>query len=44
MSGIGKTISNPAPRVGEHTDAVLGGLLRLSADEIASLRKSGAVG
>jgi crotonobetainyl-CoA:carnitine CoA-transferase CaiB-like acyl-CoA transferase len=44
MSGMGKTISNPAPRVGEHTDAVLGSLLRLSADEIASLRKSGAVG
>ena len=44
MSGMGKTISNPAPRVGEHTDAVLGSLLRLSANEIASLRKSGAVG
>ena len=28
----------------EHTDAVLQTLLRLSADEIAALRKSGAVG
>jgi crotonobetainyl-CoA:carnitine CoA-transferase CaiB-like acyl-CoA transferase len=44
MTGMGKTISNPAPRVGEHTDAVLGSLLQLSADEIASLRKSGAIG
>jgi crotonobetainyl-CoA:carnitine CoA-transferase CaiB-like acyl-CoA transferase len=44
MSGMGKTISKPAPRLGEHTDALLGGLLKLSADEIAKLRKSGAVG
>jgi crotonobetainyl-CoA:carnitine CoA-transferase CaiB-like acyl-CoA transferase len=44
MSGMGKTISKPAPRIGEHTDALLGGLLKLSADEIAKLRKSGAVG
>ena len=44
MSGMGATISKPAPRVGEHTDKVLDELLRLSADEIASLRKSGAVG
>jgi crotonobetainyl-CoA:carnitine CoA-transferase CaiB-like acyl-CoA transferase len=43
MSGMGKTISNPAPRVGEHTDAVLGGLLDLSIDQIAALRAKGAV-
>lgn len=43
ISGMGKTISNPAPRVGEHTDAVLGGLLDLSGDQIAALRAKGAV-
>ena len=43
MSGMGKTVSNPAPRVGEHTDAVLGGLLDLSGDQIAALRAKGAV-
>jgi alkylation response protein AidB-like acyl-CoA dehydrogenase len=44
MSGMTGAISKPAPRLGEHTDAVLGGLLRLSPDEITSLRKNGAVG
>jgi crotonobetainyl-CoA:carnitine CoA-transferase CaiB-like acyl-CoA transferase len=44
MSGMGAAISKPAPRVGEHTDKVLGELLKLSADEIARLRKCGAVG
>jgi CoA:oxalate CoA-transferase len=44
MSGATGTISKPAPRLGEHTDAVLGELLKFSADEIASLRKNGAVG
>jgi crotonobetainyl-CoA:carnitine CoA-transferase CaiB-like acyl-CoA transferase len=44
MSGMTGTISKPAPRLGEHTDAVLGGLLRLSSDEISSLRKNGVVG
>ena len=43
MSGMSGTISKPAPRLGEHTDAVLGQLLNLSADEIASLRRQGAV-
>ena len=38
------TISKPAPLLGEHTDAVLTTLLRLSADEIAALRESGALG
>ena len=43
MSGVTKTISNPAPRLGEHTDRVLGELLSLSADEIAKLRSQGAI-
>jgi len=44
MSGMTGTISNPAPRLGEHTDAVLSQLLSLSPDEIASLRQQGAIG
>jgi len=43
MSGAEETISKPAPRLGEHTDAVLGQLLDLTADQIAGLRKQGAV-
>ena len=43
MSGVSGTISKPAPRLGEHTDAVLGGILGLSAEEIAKLRRAGAV-
>jgi crotonobetainyl-CoA:carnitine CoA-transferase CaiB-like acyl-CoA transferase len=43
MSGMGKTIANPAPRIGEHTDALLGGLLNLSDEQIAGLRSKGAV-
>ena len=43
MSGVSGTISRPAPRLGEHTDAVLGGILGLSAEEIANLRRQGAV-
>ena len=44
MAGMGKTISRPAPMLDEHTDAVLQALLNLSADEVAMLRKTGAVG
>ena len=44
MSDMGKTISRPAPMLGEHTDAVLKTLLRLTAEEIAGLHESGAVG
>lgn len=33
----------PPPRLGEHTDAVLGGLLGKSAQEIAALRAAGVV-
>jgi len=43
MSGVSGTISKPAPRLGEHTDAVLSRLLSLTADQIASLRQQGAV-
>ena len=43
FSGAGATISNPAPLLGEHTDAVLGRLLGLSGTEIEALKKSGAV-
>ena len=44
MDGMGETISIPAPMLGEHTDAILKSLLHLSAQEIAALRASGAVG
>jgi CoA:oxalate CoA-transferase len=44
MSSVGETISRPAPMLGEHTDAVLKTLLKLSNDEIVALRKDGAVG
>ena len=43
MSGMSGTISRPAPRLGEHTDAVLSRLLSLTADQIASLRQQGAI-
>ena len=34
----------PPPALGEHTDAVLGGLLGYPADRIAALRRAGAIG
>jgi crotonobetainyl-CoA:carnitine CoA-transferase CaiB-like acyl-CoA transferase len=43
MSDAPGTISRPAPRLGEHTDAVLQRLLSLSAEDIAKLRKTGAI-
>jgi len=43
MSDMGATPSTPAPQLGEHTDAVLDRLLKLSESQIAALRKSGAV-
>lgn len=43
MSGVSGTISKPAPRLGEHTDAVLAGLLGLTPERIAELRAQRAV-
>jgi crotonobetainyl-CoA:carnitine CoA-transferase CaiB-like acyl-CoA transferase len=43
MDGAGPTISHPAPRLGEHTDAVLQELLGLSGKRIAELRREGAI-
>jgi crotonobetainyl-CoA:carnitine CoA-transferase CaiB-like acyl-CoA transferase len=43
MSGVTGTISKPAPRLGEHTDAVLHELLALTPDRIAALRSEGAI-
>ena len=43
MSGVSKTISKPAPLLGEHTDTVLKELLSLTPEQIAALRKQGAV-
>jgi crotonobetainyl-CoA:carnitine CoA-transferase CaiB-like acyl-CoA transferase len=35
--------ARPAPRLGEHTDEVLGALAGLSAAEIDALREAGAI-
>jgi len=43
VSGMGRTISNPAPRLGEHTDLILQEVLTLSPERIAELRRQGAV-
>mgnify|MGYP001607200783 CR=1 FL=1 len=43
MSDITRTPSQPAPRLGEHTDAVLSELLSLSPERIARLREQGAI-
>ncbi len=43
FAGAGKTISNPAPLLGEHTDSVLSGLLRLTPVRISALREQGVI-
>src|SRR5262245_30936989 len=43
LSDTPAAVRGPGPLLGEHTDAVLAGLLGLSRDEIAALREAGAV-
>jgi crotonobetainyl-CoA:carnitine CoA-transferase CaiB-like acyl-CoA transferase len=43
FSAMEPVVSCPAPRLGEHTDAVLRDVLGMSAEEIASLRAAGAL-
>ena len=43
FDGMGKTISNPAPLLGEHTDALLRDLLHLDSARIAALRQQGVI-
>lgn len=43
ISGMAGTPSRPAPRLGEHTDAVLTELLKLAPERIAALRREGAI-
>ena len=43
MSGVSGARSDPAPRLGEHTEAILTQVLALSATEIARLREQGAI-
>jgi hypothetical protein len=43
---LGRTplnVASGAPRLGEHTDEVLGGLLGMTSDEISNLRAEGVV-
>jgi crotonobetainyl-CoA:carnitine CoA-transferase CaiB-like acyl-CoA transferase len=44
LSDAPPTPSEPAPRLGQHTDAVLSGLLGLTPDRIEELRRQGAIG
>jgi formyl-CoA transferase len=39
-----KTEVRPSPSLGEHTAEVLGALLGLTAEQLAGLRKDGAIG
>lgn len=44
FAGAPATPSEPAPQLGQHTDAVLTGLLGLAQDRIEELRRQGAIG
>ncbi len=43
LSATPGAIQGPAPRLGEHTEAVLAGWLKLSPEEVAGLRAEGVV-
>ena len=43
VSGMKGTISNPAPRLGEHTESILREVLSLSPERIVELRRQGAI-
>jgi crotonobetainyl-CoA:carnitine CoA-transferase CaiB-like acyl-CoA transferase len=43
MDSIKEPLSTPAPRLGEHTDVVLGELLFYSSAEITELKRAGAI-
>jgi len=44
FDGTTPPLRNPAPTLGEHNDAVLGGLLGIPAQEIAALQAQGVIG
>ncbi len=44
MSGVTETISNPAPLLGQHTGEILNQILAMTDEQIAALRKQGAIG
>ncbi|MGO8873847.1 MAG: CoA transferase [Acidimicrobiales bacterium] len=44
VSGVDRWLRTPAPTLGEHNDAVLGGLLGLSRAEIDELKTAGVIG
>jgi len=43
FEGIDKTLSSPAPMLGEHTETLLTDLLQLTPERIAQLRQLGAI-